>query len=160
VLPPILEVPEKPSSGNKRPPFLVGNLARNSHLTPRLSTRIIGARNVRYIKRLENKIFPWFTRWYRLDLGTIEVECYFRDDPGDLARAGTNASIRTGSQTEASSEMIATLKSWWKKLRASFVSCNPTVAAGRYAGLLTIRAYHESRAKGTQCFVDPLMAMH
>ncbi|GHN01458.1 glycine dehydrogenase (decarboxylating) [Cytophagales bacterium WSM2-2] len=129
-----------------------GSLVRkSSYLThPVFNTHHSEHEMLRYIKRLENKDLSMVHSMISLGSCTMKLNATSEMIPVTWPELGQIHPFAPTSQTEGYREMITNLENWLKEITGfTGVSLQPNSGAqGEYAGLLTIRAYHESRNEG------------
>ncbi len=129
-----------------------GDLKRkSSYLThPVFNTHHSEHEMLRYIKRLENKDLSMVHSMISLGSCTMKLNATAEMIPVTWPELGQMHPFAPSNQTEGYSEMITNLENWLKEITGfTGVSLQPNSGAqGEYAGLLTIRAYHESRGEG------------
>ncbi|HLZ17066.1 MAG TPA: aminomethyl-transferring glycine dehydrogenase, partial [Cyclobacteriaceae bacterium] len=105
---------------------------------------------LRYIKRLENKDLSMVHSMISLGSCTMKLNATSEMIPVTWPELGQIHPFAPADQTEGYREMILNLENWLKEITGfTGVSLQPNSGAqGEYAGLLTIRAYHESRGDG------------
>jgi glycine dehydrogenase len=105
---------------------------------------------LRYIKRLENKDLSMVHSMISLGSCTMKLNATAEMIPVTWPELGQMHPFAPSNQTEGYTEMITNLENWLKEITGfTGVSLQPNSGAqGEYAGLLTIRAYHESRGEG------------
>src|SRR5260221_54585 len=105
---------------------------------------------LRYIKRLENKDLSMVHSMISLGSCTMKLNATAEMIPVTWPELGQMHPFAPSNQTEGYREMIVILENWLKEITGfTGVSLQPNSGAqGEYAGLLTIRAYHESRGEG------------
>ncbi|MBS1951155.1 MAG: Glycine dehydrogenase [decarboxylating] (glycine cleavage system P protein) [Cytophagales bacterium] len=103
---------------------------------------------LRYIKRLENKDLSMVHSMISLGSCTMKLNATTEMIPVTWPELGQIHPFAPVDQTEGYSELITNFENWLKEITGfTGVSLQPNSGAqGEYAGLLTIRAYHESRA--------------
>lgn len=124
---------------------------KSSYLThPVFNTHHSEHEMLRYIKRLENKDLSMVHSMISLGSCTMKLNATAEMIPVTWPELGQMHPFAPSNQTEGYSEMITTLENWLKEITGfTGVSLQPNSGAqGEYAGLLTIRAYHESRGEG------------
>ena len=79
-----------------------------------------------------------------------EAECDERDAAGHLAGVRRAASVCAGRPDQGYQRLFKDLEKWLAEITGfAAVSLQPNAGSqGEYAGLLAIRAYHESRGRG------------
>jgi len=129
-----------------------GSLVRkSSYLThPVFNTHHSEHEMLRYIKRLENKDLSMVHSMISLGSCTMKLNATSEMIPVTWPELGQIHPFAPNSQTEGYREMITNLENWLKEITGfTGVSLQPNSGAqGEYSGLLTIRAYHESRSEG------------
>ncbi|MBI3481630.1 MAG: aminomethyl-transferring glycine dehydrogenase, partial [Bacteroidetes bacterium] len=129
-----------------------GDLLRKSpYLThPVFNTHHSEHEMLRYIKRLENKDLSMVHSMISLGSCTMKLNATAEMIPVTWPELGQIHPFAPSTQTEGYREMITNLENWLKEITGfTGVSLQPNSGAqGEYAGLLTIRAYHESRGEG------------
>ena len=102
---------------------------------------------LRYIKKLENKDLSMVHSMISLGSCTMKLNATAEMIPVTWPELGQMHPFAPSSQTEGYHEMIVNLESWLKEITGfTGVSLQPNSGAqGEYAGLMVIRAYHESR---------------
>ena len=102
---------------------------------------------LRYIKRLENKDLSMVHSMISLGSCTMKLNATTEMIPVTWPELGQIHPFAPSSQTEGYQEMIISLEIWLKEITGfTGVSLQPNSgAAGEYAGLLTIKSYHEDR---------------
>ncbi|HCW06041.1 MAG TPA: glycine dehydrogenase (aminomethyl-transferring), partial [Cytophagales bacterium] len=129
-----------------------GSLARkSSYLThPVFNTHHSEHEMLRYIKRLENKDLSMVHSMISLGSCTMKLNATTEMVPVTWPELGQIHPFAPSNQTEGYQELITNLENWLKEITGfTGVSLQPNSGAqGEYAGLLTIRAYHESRGEG------------
>ncbi len=105
---------------------------------------------LRYIKRLENKDLSMVHSMISLGSCTMKLNATSEMIPVTWPELGQLHPFAPADQTEGYTEMISNLESWLKEITGfTGVSLQPNSGAqGEYAGLLTIRAFHQSRGEG------------
>ncbi|MBS1682676.1 MAG: aminomethyl-transferring glycine dehydrogenase [Bacteroidetes bacterium] len=105
---------------------------------------------LRYIKRLENKDLSMVHSMISLGSCTMKLNATTEMIPVTWPELGQMHPFAPSNQTEGYQELITNLENWLKEITGfTGVSLQPNSGAqGEYAGLLTIRAYHESRGEG------------
>lgn len=123
----------------------------SSYLThPVFNTHHSEHEMLRYIKRLENKDLSMVHSMISLGSCTMKLNATAEMIPVTWPELGQIHPFAPSNQTEGYREMIINLENWLKEITGfTGVSLQPNSGAqGEYAGLLTIRAYHESRGEG------------
>lgn len=130
-----------PSSLVRTSPFL-------TH--PVFSTHHSEHEMLRYIKKLENKDLSMVHSMISLGSCTMKLNATTEMIPVTWPELGQMHPFAPTTQTEGYREMITNLENWLKEITGfTGVSLQPNSGAqGEYAGLLVIRAYHESRNEG------------
>jgi len=102
---------------------------------------------LRYIKRLENKDLSMVHSMISLGSCTMKLNATTEMIPVTWPELGQIHPFAPGDQTLGYREMISNLENWLKEITGfTGVSLQPNSGAqGEYAGLLTIRAYHQAR---------------
>lgn len=102
---------------------------------------------LRYIKRLENKDLSMVHSMISLGSCTMKLNSTTEMIPVTWPELGSLHPFAPADQTQGYQEMITTLEAWLKEITGfTGVSLQPNSGAqGEYAGLMVIRAYHESR---------------
>jgi glycine dehydrogenase len=102
---------------------------------------------LRYIKKLENKDLSMVHSMISLGSCTMKLNATAEMIPVTWPELGQMHPFAPASQTEGYHEMIVNLENWLKEITGfTGVSLQPNSGAqGEYAGLMVIRAYHESR---------------
>lgn len=102
---------------------------------------------LRYIKRLENKDLSMVHSMISLGSCTMKLNATTEMIPLTWPEFANIHPFAPHDQTVGYLEMIAGLEAWLKEITGfSGVSLQPNSGAqGEYAGLMTIRAYHENR---------------
>ena len=105
---------------------------------------------LRYIKRLENKDLSMVHSMISLGSCTMKLNATTEMIPVTWPELGQIHPFAPASQTKGYSEMINHLEQWLKEITGfTGVSLQPNSGAqGEYAGLMVIRAYHQSRGEG------------
>lgn len=128
------------------------NLVRTSPVLthPVFNTHHAEHEMLRYIKRLENKDLSMVHSMISLGSCTMKLNATTEMIPVTWPELGQIHPFAPGDQTEGYLEMIVNLENWLKEITGfTGVSLQPNSGAqGEYAGLLTIRAYHQSRGEG------------
>lgn len=102
---------------------------------------------LRYIKRLENKDLSMVHSMISLGSCTMKLNATSEMIPVTWPELGLIHPFAPANQTKGYSDMITHLENWLKEITGfTGVSLQPNSGAqGEYAGLLVIRAYHQSR---------------
>ncbi len=102
---------------------------------------------LRYLKQLENKDLSMVHSMISLGSCTMKLNATTEMIPVTWAEFGNVHPFAPKSQVQGYSEMISDLNDWLCEItRFSAMSFQPNSGAqGEYAGLMVIRAYHESR---------------
>ncbi|HTJ48568.1 MAG TPA: aminomethyl-transferring glycine dehydrogenase [Cyclobacteriaceae bacterium] len=105
---------------------------------------------LRYMKRLENKDLSMVHSMISLGSCTMKLNATAEMVPVTWAEIGQLHPFAPASQTKGYQEIIANLENWLKEITGfTGVSLQPNSGAqGEYAGLMVIRAYHQSRNEG------------
>ncbi len=105
---------------------------------------------LRYIKKLENKDLSMVHSMISLGSCTMKLNATAEMIPVTWPELGQMHPFAPSTQTEGYREMIVNLENWLKEVTGfSGVSLQPNSGAqGEYAGLMVIRAYHQSRNDG------------
>ncbi len=123
-------------------------IRKSSYLThPVFNTHHSEHEMLRYIKRLENKDLSMVHSMISLGSCTMKLNATSEMIPVTWPELGQMHPFAPSTQTEGYTSMITNLEAWLKEITGfTGVSLQPNSGAqGEYAGLLTIRAYHESR---------------
>ncbi|MBS1491833.1 MAG: aminomethyl-transferring glycine dehydrogenase [Bacteroidetes bacterium] len=104
---------------------------------------------LRYIKRLENKDLSMVHSMISLGSCTMKLNATTEMIPVTWPELGQIHPFAPAPQTEGYQEMITHFENWLKEITGfTGVSLQPNSGAqGEYAGLLTIRAYHENQGE-------------
>jgi glycine dehydrogenase len=102
---------------------------------------------LRYIKKLENKDLSMVHSMISLGSCTMKLNATAEMIPVTWPELGQIHPFAPASQTKGYADMITHLEAWLKEITGfTGVSLQPNSGAqGEYAGLLVIRAYHQSR---------------
>lgn len=102
---------------------------------------------LRYIKKLENKDLSMVHSMISLGSCTMKLNATTEMIPVTWPELGQLHPFAPADQTLGYQEMITNLENWLKEITGfTGVSLQPNSGAqGEYAGLMVIRAYHESR---------------
>jgi glycine dehydrogenase len=105
---------------------------------------------LRFLKRLENKDLSLTYSMISLGSCTMKLNATAEMFPVTWPLLANIHPLAPADQTEGYAELIAELESWLAALTGfAATSLQPNSGAnGEYAGLLAIRAYHESRGEG------------
>ncbi|MCI0618964.1 aminomethyl-transferring glycine dehydrogenase subunit GcvPB, partial [bacterium] len=105
---------------------------------------------LRYIKKLENKDLSMVHSMISLGSCTMKLNATSEMIPVTWAEIGNIHPFAPANQTLGYQEMISDLEKWLMEITGfTGVSLQPNSGAqGEYAGLMVIRAYHESRNDG------------
>lgn len=105
---------------------------------------------LRYIKKLENKDLSMVHSMISLGSCTMKLNATAEMIPVTWPELGQIHPFAPASQTEGYRDMIVNLENWLKEITGfTGVSLQPNSGAqGEYAGLMVIRAYHQSRNEG------------
>lgn len=104
---------------------------------------------LRYIKKLENKDLSMVHSMISLGSCTMKLNATTEMIPLTWPEFANIHPFAPHDQTEGYLQMISELEAWLKEITGfTGVSLQPNSGAqGEYAGLMTIRAYHESRGE-------------
>ncbi|MFM8742937.1 MAG: aminomethyl-transferring glycine dehydrogenase, partial [Cytophagales bacterium] len=102
---------------------------------------------LRYIKKLENKDLSMVHSMISLGSCTMKLNATTEMIPVTWPELGQIHPFAPSNQMEGYAEMITNLENWLKEVTGfTGVSLQPNSGAqGEYAGLMVIRAYHQSR---------------
>jgi glycine dehydrogenase len=102
---------------------------------------------LRYIKRLENKDLSMVHSMISLGSCTMKLNATAEMIPVTWPQIGNIHPFAPADQTSGYQEIISNLENWLKEITGfTAVSLQPNSGAqGEYAGLMVIRAYHQSR---------------
>ena len=102
---------------------------------------------LRYIKKLESKDLSMVHSMISLGSCTMKLNATSEMIPVTWPEIGNIHPFAPGDQTKGYTEMITNLEIWLKEITGfTGVSLQPNSGAqGEYAGLLVVRAYHQSR---------------
>jgi glycine dehydrogenase len=102
---------------------------------------------LRYIKRLENKDLSMVHSMISLGSCTMKLNATAEMIPVTWPELGNIHPFAPATQTLGYQELISNLENWLKEITGfTGVSLQPNSGAqGEYAGLMVIRAYHQSR---------------
>ena len=102
---------------------------------------------LRYIKKLESKDLSMVHSMISLGSCTMKLNATSEMIPVTWPEMGQIHPFAPGEQTQGYTEMISNLEVWLKEITGyTGISLQPNSGAqGEYAGLLVIRAYHQSR---------------
>jgi glycine dehydrogenase len=105
---------------------------------------------LRYIKRLENKDLSLVHSMISLGSCTMKLNATSEMFPVTWPEFGRLHPFAPDDQTKGYAKMFAQLEKWLGEITGfAGVSLQPNAGSqGEYAGLLVIRAYHESRGQG------------
>jgi glycine dehydrogenase len=105
---------------------------------------------LRYIKKLENKDLSMVHSMISLGSCTMKLNATTEMIPVTWPELGAMHPFAPASQTEGYQQLITNLENWLKEITGfTGVSLQPNSGAqGEYAGLMVIRAYHQSRNEG------------
>jgi glycine dehydrogenase len=105
---------------------------------------------LRYIKRLENKDLSMVHSMISLGSCTMKLNATSEMIPVTWPEFGQMHPFAPADQTKGYQELTTNLEDWLKEITGfTAVSLQPNSGAqGEYAGLMVIRAYHESRNEG------------
>ncbi|SMB89676.1 aminomethyl-transferring glycine dehydrogenase [Deinococcus hopiensis] len=135
------------------------HLARTSpYLThPVFNTHHSEHAMLRYLKGLENKDYSLVHGMIPLGSCTMKLNATAEMIPVTWPEFGSLHPFAPADQTEGYAQMLAELEAWLADITGyDAVSLQPNSGAqGEYAGLLTIRKYHEARGEGhrTVCLI-------
>jgi glycine dehydrogenase len=137
------------SNGTKAELALPSNLIRKSpYLThPVFNSHHSEHEMLRYIKKLENKDLSMVHSMISLGSCTMKLNATTEMIPVTWPEMGQIHPFAPSDQTQGYAEMISNLETWLKEITGfTGISLQPNSGAqGEYAGLLVIRAYHQSR---------------
>ncbi|MFN8806240.1 MAG: aminomethyl-transferring glycine dehydrogenase [Bacteroidota bacterium] len=127
-----------PSSLKRTSPFLTHPVFSSHHSEHEM---------LRYIKKLENKDLSMVHSMISLGSCTMKLNATTEMIPVTWPELGQIHPFAPSNQTEGYAEMITNLENWLKEVTGfTGVSLQPNSGAqGEYAGLMVIRAYHQSR---------------
>jgi glycine dehydrogenase len=131
-----------PSSGLERSsPFLTAKVFNSYHTEHEM---------LRYIKRLEDKDLSLVHSMISLGSCTMKLNATSEMFPVTWPEFGALHPFAPAEQTKGYTKMFAQLEKWLSEITGfAQVSLQPNAGSqGEYAGLLVIRAYHESRGEG------------
>ncbi len=123
-------------------------IRKTSYLThPVFNTHHSEHEMLRYIKRLENKDLSMVHSMISLGSCTMKLNATAEMIPVTWPELGQIHPFAPVDQTQGYREMISNLENYLREITGfTGVSLQPNSGAqGEYAGLLTIRAYHQSR---------------
>jgi glycine dehydrogenase len=126
-------------------------IRKSSYLThPIFSSHHSEHEMLRYIKKLENKDLSMVHSMISLGSCTMKLNATAEMIPVTWPELGGIHPFAPADQTEGYKEIITNLENWLKEITSfTGVSLQPNSGAqGEYAGLMVIRAYHESRKDG------------
>ena len=105
---------------------------------------------LRYIKRLENKDLSMVHSMISLGSCTMKLNATSEMIPVTWPELGNIHPFASADQTQGYAELTTNLEDWLKEITGfTGVSLQPNSGAqGEYAGLMVIRAYHQSRNEG------------
>jgi glycine dehydrogenase len=121
---------------------------KSSYLThPVFNTHHSEHEMLRYMKRLENKDLSMVHSMISLGSCTMKLNATTEMIPVTWSEFGNIHPFAPADQTQGYAELITNLENWLKEITGfTGVSLQPNSGAqGEYAGLMVIRAYHESR---------------
>ncbi|MCW5910010.1 MAG: aminomethyl-transferring glycine dehydrogenase [Cyclobacteriaceae bacterium] len=132
------ETAKLPASLIRTSPFLTHPVFHSHHSEHEM---------LRYIKKLENKDLSMVHSMISLGSCTMKLNATTEMIPVTWPELGQIHPFAPADQTLGYQEMITNLESWLKEITGfTGVSLQPNSGAqGEYAGLMVIRAYHESR---------------
>jgi len=128
-------------------------IRKSSYLThPVFNTHHSEHEMLRYIKRLENKDLSMVHSMISLGSCTMKLNATTEMIPVTWPELGQIHPFAPTNQTQGYSEMILNLENWLKEITGfTGVSLQPNSGAqGEYAGLLTIRAYHQAKGENNR----------
>ncbi len=127
-----------PSSLIRQAPYLTHPVFNTHHAEHEM---------LRYMKRLENKDLSMVHSMISLGSCTMKLNATSEMIPVTWPGVGQIHPFAPSAQTLGYEEMLSKLESWLKEITGfTGVSLQPNSGAqGEYAGLLVIRAYHQSR---------------
>lgn len=141
-----------PEAASNQPIKLSAELIRTS---PFLTHPVFNSHHsehemLRYIKKLENKDLSMVHSMISLGSCTMKLNATTEMIPVTWPELGQMHPFAPADQTLGYQEMITNLENWLKEITGfTGVSLQPNSGAqGEYAGLMTIRAYHENRQEG------------
>ena len=141
---------EQSSNGKESgwPEVLIRKSAYLSH--PVFNTHHSEHEMLRYLKRLENRDLSMVHSMISLGSCTMKLNATSEMIPLTWPEFGNIHPFAPQDQCEGYLDMIAELEKWLKEITGfTGVSLQPNSGAqGEYAGLMTIRAYHQSRKEG------------
>ncbi len=130
------------------------SLIRTSHFLthPVFSAHHSEHEMLRYIKKLESKDLSMVHSMISLGSCTMKLNATTEMIPVTWPELGQLHPFAPADQTHGYQEMISNLENWLKEITGfTGVSLQPNSGAqGEYAGLMVIRAYHESRNDKTR----------
>jgi glycine dehydrogenase len=134
---------------------LAGLPAPHARSTPYLTAAVFSKYHtehemLRYIKRLENKDLSLVHSMISLGSCTMKLNATSEMFPVTWPEFGRLHPFAPADQTKGYAKMFAQLEKWLGEITGfAGVSLQPNAGSqGEYAGLLVIRAYHESRGEG------------
>ncbi len=130
-----------PSELERRSGFLTAKVFSSYHTEHEM---------LRYIKRLENKDLSLVHSMISLGSCTMKLNATSEMFPVTWPEFGRLHPFAPEDQTKGYAKMFAQLEKWLGEITGfAGVSLQPNAGSqGEYAGLLVIRAYHESRGEG------------
>jgi glycine dehydrogenase len=130
-----------PSALARTTPFLTASVFGRYHTEHEM---------LRYIKRLEAKDLSLCHSMISLGSCTMKLNATSEMFPVTWAEFGKLHPFAPASQTKGYARLFADLEKWLSEITGfAAVSLQPNAGSqGEYAGLLVIRAYHESRGEG------------
>ena len=139
---------EKTDPGMSWPASLVRTSTFLTH--PIFSSHHSEHEMLRYIKKLENKDLSMVHSMISLGSCTMKLNSTAEMIPVTWPSLGQIHPFAPDNQTQGYAEILSNLEMWLKEITGlTGVSLQPNSGAqGEYAGLLVIRAYHQSRNEG------------
>ena len=136
------------ASGTDSRPWTPGLERTSSFLThPVFNSHHSEHKMLRYIKKLENKDLSMVHSMISLGSCTMKLNATSEMIPVTWPEFGNLHPFAPADQAQGYSELISNLENWLKEITGfTGVSLQPNSGAqGEYAGLMVIRAYHQSR---------------